>query len=682
MWTSFFLCAALFVGILYGPGYPLLRGLGLRRALCLGCAPIASCIGYGLFAILWEKAGVPCFWGNVLGSVALAAAVVAAAGHMLRRRRGQGLRRPVATRDLLVLCLYIAVGLAVCGYIFVKSLDTPASFYCRFDNQTHDTLPRVFIDTGIWSPLATSLGAESLVSPPSYYPAAWHILAALAYSATGLDLPVIFNALNTVLSGIAYPISSLALMTVLFPRRRDVILAGAVSTMAFACFPWVLLLKGQLLANLISFSLVPAALALIASYLTGPGPIRWKGLIVSAATLAVFFGLAHPNGLFTTLVFVAPLAIRRAADALRASRRLSPANPLRRRWVVWALGFAVCLVLWQAMLYAPPLQQVVLYDNVGNLNLTWPESFYAAAALSLYPDQPPQWLLFAVCLTGAATLSRRGRGWLALPGAYMLIVYAVCRCTEASYTLRTFLAGFWYSDPYRILCCAELFLVPVAAVGLAAIAGAIARLASGRHRQVLLTLVLALFSLANFSPCYIPPVKVELPEGVEEPHFVSTEGTAIAFMHYLVTEGYDLGQEQTYSAVEEAFVRQVMGIIPEGALVINQPHDGSVFAYGLNGLNTYYRHIDTGEETEQSPIIREGLAAIATDEAVAEAVAATGARYVLQLDHDVSLDTGVWLIQTNEDNTKNYAGIDAVDEATPGFKLILKDGDMRLYAIE
>lgn len=682
MWASFFLCAIVFGAVLYGPGYPLLRGLGLRRILSLGCAPIASCIGYGLIAIAWGKLGVPCSWSNVLGPVLLVAGAIAGAGYLRRRgRRNIPVRRP-STRNLLTLATYLAIGLAVCGYVFVKSLDTPESFYCRFDNQTHDTLSRVFVDTGVWSPLTTTSGASSLTSPPSYYPASWHLLVALAYSVTGLDFPIIFNALNAVLAGVVYPVSSFALMTILFSRRREVVLAGAVTTMAFACFPWVLLLKGQLLANLISFSLVPAALALIASYLVGPKAIHWGSLAIAATALVVFFGIAHPNGLFTALVFIAPLAIRRTVDALRKSRRLSPANPLRHPWILWVLGCFVCVALWQAMLYAPPLQQVVLYDNIGNLNLSWPESFYAAGALSLYPDQPPQWILSAVCLVGAIALIRWKCGWLAFPGAYMLVVYAACRCTEASYTLRTFLAGFWYSDPYRILCCAELFLVPVAAVGLAAIAGAIARLASGRHRQVLLALVLALFSLANFSPCYIPPVKVELPEGVEEPHFVSTEGTAIAFMHYLVTEGYNLGQEQTYSAEEEAFVRQVMGIIPEGALVINQPHDGSVFAYGLNGLNTYYRHIDTGEETKQSPIIREGLAAIATDEAVAEAVAATGARYVLQLDHDVSLDTGVWLIQTNEDNMKNYADIDAVDEATPGFKLILKDGDMRLYAIE
>lgn len=699
MWTSFFLCALFFAAVLYGPGYALLRGLALRRVLCLGCAPIASCIGYGLAAIAWEKLGAPCSWGTVLGPVALVAAAIAAAGHTRRAGRCRARRQRPQARDLLVPGAYLAVGLAVCGYVFVKSLDTPESFYCRFDNQTHDTLPRVFADTGVWSPLATTLGAESLTSPISYYPATWHLLAALAASATGFDFPLIFNALNAAISGVVYPLSSFSLMTVLFPRRRAVVLAGSLTTMAFACFPWVLLLKGQLLANLISSSLVPAALALVASYLVDAKPLRWRGLLLSSAALVFFFGIAHPNGLFAVLVFVAPLAIRRCADALRDCPRLSPANPLRRPWVVWGLGALLCFALWQAMLYAPPLQQVVLYNNIGNLNLTWPESFYAAAALSLYPDQPPQWPLAVVCLAGVAALVRQKRGWLVLPGVYMLLVYTACRCAEASYALRTFLAGFWYSDPYRVLCCAELFLVPVAAAGLVAIAQGIAwlfdkkrardrQLAEHRHdrsaqapRRLACALTAAVFSLANFFPFYAPPAKVELPKGVEGPHFVLTEGTAIGFMHYLVTEGYDLGQEQIYSAEEEAFVRRAMDIVPAGELVINQPHDGSVFAYGLDGLNTYYRHIDTGEETAQSPIIREHLSELATNEEVADAVAETGARYVLQLDSGVPLDEGTWLIQTNEDNMRNYAGIDAVDESTPGFELVLSDGDMKLYRI-
>lgn len=681
MWASFFLCTLIFALVLYGPGYILLRGCGLRRALALGAAPIACCLGLGLLGIAWGQLGVPCSWATMFMPVLVVYGVVGVAGRC--RRNKQALHGSSSFRaDFTVLALYVAIGLIVCGYIFVKSLDTPESFYCRFDNQTHDNLVRHFIDSGDWSALHHTSGALSLGRTPTYYPSAWHGLAALAFSMTGLDLAIIFNALNALLAGVVYPVSSFALMTVLFPRRHSVVIAGAVTTMAFACLPWVLLLKGQLLANLISFSLAPAACALIAHYVQNSPSRHWRGLLCWSLALVAFFWIAHPNGLFTVLVFVAPLVIRKAADALHESRCLSAVSPLRKRWVVWALGVAVCYILWQLMLYAPPLQQVVLYNNTANLNLTWSEGLYAAAAFSLYPDQPPQWLLFAACVIGAVLLVRKGRGWLALPGAYMLLVYAACRCTEASYTLRTFLAGFWYSDPYRVLCCAELFLVPVAAVGLAGIAQIIVQLAKGPRHNAALALTLVVFSVTNFFPCFIYSAPTEVPDGAEPPRFTPGQGTAIGYMHRLITEGYDMGEEQIYSAEEEAFVRRVMDIVPEDALVVNQPHDGSVFAYGLNGLNTYYRHIDTGDEAGPSPIIRERLADIATDAEVAEAVREADAQYVLQLDHDAHLDEGVWLLQTNEEAKANYAGIDAIDDDTPGFEVVLEEGDMRLYRIK
>ena len=676
MWASFFLCAAVIVLALYLPGYLLLRGARLSRTLSLGAAPLVSVTGFCLVAIALGVVSVPCGWPTVLLPVLAAGAL--AFGLSWRRR--PRLAAPHREQIGLVL-LYLAVGTLVCLYVFVKPLDSPESFYCRFDDQTHYNLARHFVDTGDWSALHHSDGAVSHIPTSTYYPSAWHLVSALAFSLTGIDLPIVFNALNVVLAGLTYPLSSLALMTVLFPRRRSVIVAGAVATMAFACFPWVLLLKGQLLANLISFSLVPAALSLIMRPFNEGGLGHWKGIAGAGILTVAFFGLAHPNGLFTALVFLAPFLIHKAAEALRRSPRLALGNPLRHPALIWLIGAVLCYAIWQLMLYAPPLQQVVLYDNTGNLNLSWPESFYAAAAFSLYPEQPPQWVLAIVCLVGIATLVWRRRAWLALPGTYMLLVYAACRCVDAGYTLRTFLAGFWYSDPYRILCCAEIFLVPVAAAGLAAIAGFIARRARRLSPKPALTLVLATFSLVNFFPAFVVPPEHDLPRDVEGPHFVPTVGTAFGYFHLLFEEGYDMAAEQIYSADEEAFVRKAMEKVPPGALVINDPHDGSAFAYGLNGLNTYYRHIDLGTEAEESPLIRERLSELAADADVAQAVRDAGAAYVLQLDHDVPFEEGVWLIQTNEDNRGNFAGIDAIDDDTTGFEVVIEEDDKRLYRI-
>lgn len=124
-------------------------------------------------------------------------------------------------------------------------------------------------------------------------------------------------------------------------------------------------------------------------------------------------------------------------------------------------------------------------------------------------------------------------------------------------------------------------------------------------------------------------------------HFDAHGGNAgQGYMHYLMESGYDEGEEQVYSAEEQRFVRKVLEMIPGGALVINQPHDGSAFAYGLDGLNTYFRHIDTEGTTEQSRTIRDHLSDIATDSTVREAVRNSGAQYVLLLDQGAALRRG------------------------------------------
>lgn len=686
MWGEFFACMAIIVLALYGPGVLAFRALRLDGSLALACAPLASIFGYSIVALIYDKLDAPCSWATtILPLVAVYGATYIISHLMTGRQQGSD-----SKLSWLLLGAYLIVGLAVCGYVFIKSLDGPLSYYCRFDNQTHYALARHFIDTQNWSTLDTWSGALSETSRTGYYPAAWHATAALACSLTGFDPALVFNALNATLSGIVFPASSYALMHVLFPNRKSVLAAGAVTTMAFACLPWVLLLKGQLLANLISFAITPAAIALIIRYAEDGLARHWPAFAIVAVMSLGDFVFAHPNGLFTAVVFLTPYFIHRAALACKNSKRLSERNPLRRPWVVWAAGASIAFALWQAMLYAPPLQAVVLYNNTGNLNLTWGESVWAALGLSLYPDQPMQWLAMAFCLIGAVSLVRQKRLWLALPGLWMLVVYAACRCTEASYTLRTFLAGFWYSDPYRILCCAELFLIPVAAAGLVAAARWLTRQLpiAGAHPRTTQLLVLTMFSLGNFFPYYVAPPKPDAAE--PEPHFVPTAGTAFGFMHYLMTEGYTEAEEQAYSAEERDFVERARNALPADALVINQPHDGSTFAYGLDGLNTYYRHIDVGSDTPDSQLLRSSLDAIATNAEVQEAARKAGVGYVLQLDQGAdpskiddpeSTDGRTWLLQSDESSWRNFDGINRITDETPGFELVMSKGDMRLYRI-
>ena len=269
MWPLFAgACLACLVA-LYGPGCLLFRGLRFSWPLALACAPLASVFGYAAISVLWGILGIDCSWATVALPVALACGALLAASRLFGTRDRPPRSSSFAWR---MLALYLLAGIAVCLYVYVLSLDGPESYYCRYDNQTHYNLARHFLDTSDWSALHTGSGAVTDEAQTGYYPAAWHLLVALVASATGIDMPIVMNALNAMLSGVTYPLSSFVLMHALFPARRDALFFGAFTSVGFACLPWVLLLKGQLLANLLSFSLTPAAIAL--HRIGVPGPLR------------------------------------------------------------------------------------------------------------------------------------------------------------------------------------------------------------------------------------------------------------------------------------------------------------------------------------------------------------------------------------------------------------------------
>lgn len=134
---------------------------------------------------------------------------------------------------------------------------------------------------------------------------------------------------------------------------------------------------------------------------------------------------------------------------------------------------------------------------------------------------------------------------------------------------------------------------------------------------------------------------------------------------------------------EKVFLRKCTAMVEEGALVVNDPMDGSFLGYGMDGLRMYYRnftHLGTESETEESRIIRTRLADYATDAEVQAAVNAVDAKYVIQLRHtgdDASF------INLREDYRPDLtSGINTITDETSGFTCVYRVGPMALYRID
>jgi hypothetical protein len=153
-------------------------------------------------------------------------------------------------------------------------------------------------------------------------------------------------------------------------------------------------------------------------------------------------------------------------------------------------------------------------------------------------------------------------------------------------------------------------------------------------------------------------------------------GTVYTEIHNMYCEK----DNRVYGSDEQAFVDKAREITGND-LVLNYPADGSSFCYPVNDMNIYYRSTKVKNGTDDAKVIRMKLADYAHNAKAQAAVKAVGARYLLKLDHGlIPREEGKWFRQFRD--PEHWTGIEAVGDSTPGFTLLLSEGDMRLYRIE
>ena len=280
----------------------------------------------------------------------------------------------------------------------------------------------------------------------------------------------------------------------------------------------------------------------------------------------------------------------------------------------------------------------------------------------------------AACLVAAGALyTLRKRRYLWLTCSYLLAccIYYVS-AVEGDTLLKHALSGFWYTDPYRTAALAGILALPLLAMGLYVACKIVGKtLASvrapgeNRLKALSLAVVAVAFLALNFLP-----VRGAL--GLGQGAFQGIAATATALN--------DGSAVNAYSEEKSRFSKHVKEVVPSGALIVNQPYDGSLFAYSLDDLNLYYRDISGygGEdERPESSTIRCRLAAEASNPSVRDAVLTTGAEYLLVLDRDVERMKELFFLY----DPAAWEGIEGVVDETPGFEMVLSEGDMRLYRI-
>ncbi|MDO4918632.1 DUF6541 family protein [Kocuria sp.] len=620
---------------LFLPGYGLWRALAASRARSLLFAPLGSAAVLGGLAMVLGLLHLPWHWGTVLAGCVVVWVLVAVVMVLVRGRKNRGLNRgwrghfrdvyrrpvdaehPIPWHGLLVALLSAGIG----GYLISTRLrdvmSGAGSFPQRFDVLFHLNAVRFILDTGS----ASSLTLGTMISPSksySFYPALWHSLGALAMGTTHDDVFVATNAVILVVCCVVWPLALVtAVGTITGFRPLPLVVAG-VGSAAFSSFPFALLNYGPLLPNILSLSLLPLAVAVMAS-LTGVirrlPTSRGQSAVVVLATVGAL-GVAQPNALATLLVATALMVgcrsgwrIRRAAENFTHPSlvRGSSAGRYYRKLLI---GIIVILATVAVFALIWTLLQTD-YNRRSDTGLTTA----VGQALLLAPngrDEIP-WAYAIGSISGLiVAVWRRKYLWLALLHVSTLVLY-IYAAGAPDADFRTWLVGPWYEDSPRL---AALFAMT----------------------GVMLTAILVTSVADVFFPLHIASDRVmrwrapsELVVGVVLCILMlpATQEVPFRTMDVYLREAFHV-DAGSYGLTpdEHALLTRLDRDVPEDALIGVNPWTGASLAYGVADRHVTSPHIFTHPTPAEATVSKDLGDPSASAEACS-AVRESGIDYVL-----------------------------------------------------
>ena len=694
--------------ILYAPGYMVSRALGVPRTWAVCIAPPVT---FGLVVTLCQVyafVGIPSNPFTVLVPV-LAAAVLAI---VLLRKHAHPWQLPELSP--IALALAVLAGLAAGYTLFASSLPSYDYLFQMSDTTFHINLIRTYANSGTMTLLTTDayLDAPQIrpMPPTGFYPAAWHQLCALVVQATGSPVTTVINASSLAACACLYPLAMTAYVSLVFGGHRKHALAGALVALGFVAFPWILIIFGPVYPNLVGFAIVPASMLvfmhLIDIRLSKSERIRTACLFL-LCVLGQFF--LHPNTLFTAVLLLAPYATFCIWD------NLLKAGDGKRKALLWSAAFVLfCCVFWYGCYRAPIFASIVGFSAWGRyvhhlqglINIVLLDYTFSGSY-----EYAPEYIVAAFVLIGfVRALHSREHRWIA--GSYVLACSLVFISATTDLKIKALTCGFWYQDPNRLAANAAIAGVPLAALGFSWVYDRVMELveaynAKNTKRKTNVRKVQIVYAVVFLTLCFFPNFKLPgayrdydtLAGGVA----VGTEGLnpsdesaittyqadrlkALKNFHTAFGDYRDLvdtacGDYRPLGQKEELFLQQVRETVPEGALIINNPLDGSFFAYGMYNLNIYFRSFASYGvgETPETMLIRNKLCNITTDPTVKAAVEKVGAQYVLLMDTSTSPST--FLISRGMYHPSAFLGITSITADTPGFEEVLRQGPLHLYKI-
>lgn len=669
MWAEFWFALLVGVIFIFAPAYGLLRIFKLSPIASAACAPILSLLFYSLLAIAYGKLGI---WTNGWSLFMPLCVVFAITGAVsvarMRKKKQDDVIKSGTCSQLCqvhrqewgLILLYVVVGVVVGCYVFLGSLGTPDSTSYNYDDQSHLGYIRSFVERGNYSSIDASYEYD-LGIVGGYYPAAWHLLAASVVTMCGVVNYVGANVALFISCALIFPLCCLFFLRVVLRDRLALQITGAFLTLVSASFPWEFIYYGRLTANLLAFCLVPAMMActllIFRQGANRPDRIRYALVLFASFILSLF---TQPSVCFTWLFFSVPFMMCLIWNLGSKDRSRVSVKRRLMRVSLFCLGVFIFLIICYMLPFLYSLTRfkwpapMSVTDAIANIVLQGNPAEYYSPVLAIL-----------VALGIVFALKRSETRWLVILFAMLAVMYVVDAGTNLK--LKNYMTGWWYTDSHRVLAMFAIASYPLAVLGLGVPLSKLTSRIQYQGVQALCQIVLSgMVAALALVPTY----------GVGQVQFMSGIGYAQGS-----TQGvYDTEKPDDaalLSAPERRFVQKATEITGDD-LVFNIPKDGSAFAYQSAGMRTYMRWVDEGVSGNPSTrLIQRGLDDIATNSSVRRAADALGIKYVMMLDQGHEPFHAFW----GDYSDSNWKGVLDINEDTPGFELVLSDGDMKLYRI-
>jgi hypothetical protein len=546
--------------VLMLPGALMGAALGLRGWVLVGSSPAVTVGATGVLVAWYGLVGIT--WSAATAGIGLVVLVLVAAAVTRPWRRTAPLS-PVRYR----LSHHVAIGGALAltaslGAVVVHRGTIGLTGIPQYwDAMFHANVVRFIAATGE----ADSSALAAIAQPANteyYYPHTYHTLGALLFDAGMQPAQVVLNSISACFPAV-FALSLVALLRVVLPRPVTVF-AGALLAGTFASFPYDLIDFGPLLPLALGIAVAPAACALCVLLVRRPSIGIGAALVVTAV------------GLLTTHPAAA------AGAALMMAFLLVAGAPEDRPWGHRRALVALAAAGGGALLVAFPSLRGVTGAAGSATAVDWPASATpgSAAGQLLFFNQDsasPQLLLAVLAAVGAAVALRSAavRPFLLAAGVFLaLFVLAAAYDTPLSARL----TAIWWNDRWRL---AAQFVVPAAVLAAVGLTWAKDRVMSGVDRLT-----------ARAGPRWRVPPRLA---GITAPVVVAALVVLVAFGthggyrdHNANRVAVPYTDGPTVSAGEQAAYEELARLWDGGA-VLNDPADGSPWAYALEGLPLVFK---------------------------------------------------------------------------------------------